>query len=134
MSAPLHGQLREASVVLGATQTAAYQAAVDKLAAANVTVEDQLARLRLSFGVDPGLEASTRFDQQLAAAEVTLGGRDLQLRRTLAASVFVARFDRPPGRRGPTSLAADTIAALGAQVLMRQLWRPVHPDVGTWSR
>ncbi len=133
MSAQVGERLREASVVLSAAQRDAFTTAVDKLAGANPSMNDQLARLRLAFAVDPGAEAGARFDDQLAGAGVRIGTRDVQLRRTLAAAVLASRFGRPPGRRSLKTLAADTAAALGARLLCRALRSPVHPDVASWA-
>ena len=120
-------------MVLTSAEEESYAAAVRKLTGANPSVEDQLARLRLAFAIDPGDKAVTRFDEQLAVAGARIERRDVQLRRTLAACVLTARFGRPPGRRGLPTLAPDTAAALAARVLTHAEQRPVHPDVGSWA-
>lgn len=133
MSAQLQTQLREAVVVLSSAQEAVFVGTIEKLAEANPTTTNQLERLRLSFGLESPSEDVGRFDEQLAAAGVRLGARDVQLRRTLAACVLVARFGRVPGRRGYSTLVPDTAAAIGVRILMRARRRPVHPDVSDWA-
>jgi hypothetical protein len=129
----LSEQLREASVVLGEARRDGLATSVEKLAGANPSLDEQLARLRLAFSLDPGENLTVRFVEQLAAAGTETGLRDLQMLKTLAAAVLVARFGRPPGRRSLATLAPDSAAAIGARLLVRASHSAVHPDVGMWA-
>jgi hypothetical protein len=134
MTKVLADRIREASVVPTAENLAQVEKAVSKLASSSKpALEDQLARLRLSFALDIDSDRVDRFDDQLADQGLRLSRRDDQLRSVLAALILIERYGRPVGARRAPSLALDTASALIARILMRTGATPVHPDVRSWG-
>jgi hypothetical protein len=130
---PLADRLREGGLVLDRDRVEELRAALERLGAARLSVEDTLTRVHLAHLMPTDEEGLDRFLSLVNKDGELIAGSDRQMLAVLAAIGLIEDFGRDPSRRSAAVMRRVVIGALATCTLDRSEYRGAHPDLRSWA-